>query len=116
MQIQLTAPSIWLADKAVDFRKSITGLTECVIGDYGQTLENQIYIFYNRARDKLKILARHGNGSVLIYKSLDKKKFTIVKEEAGLIAMQQEQLAWMLAGLDWVEMSSFEEIKYEDYF
>ena len=116
MQIQLTAPCIWLADKAVDFRKSITGLTECVVGDYGQTLENQIYIFYNRARDKIKILARHRNGSVLIYKALDKKKFTIQSGEGGLISMQQEQLVWLLAGLDWVEMSCFEELKYEDYF
>ncbi len=74
MKIQLTAPTIWLATQPTDFRRSINGLSAMVINDYQQTLQDQVYIFYNRAKNKLKILARHRNGAVLVYKQFDKKK------------------------------------------
>ena len=33
-----------------------------------------IYVFYDRTKSKLKLLARHRNGVVLIYKRLDKNR------------------------------------------
>ena len=116
MQIQLKAPKIWLANEPVDFRKAINGLSELIVNHYNHRLENNIYIFHNRAKNKLKLLAYHRNGMMLIYKSLDKKKFTLKKEHGGLYELSEPQLSWLLAGLDWISMSEFDEIGYDDYF
>ncbi len=116
MQIQLTSPKIWLATEPVDFRKGINGLSELVSERFEQSLQDNVYIFYNRAKNKLKLLAYHRNGCLLIIKALDKKKFTLNESHLKLHELNQQQLAWLLAGLDWVSMSSFEELTYEDYF
>jgi len=116
MQIQLKAPKIWLASEPVDFRKAINGLTELVVKNFADRLDDHIYVFYNRSKNKLKLLAYHRNGTMLIYKRLDKKRFTLKRNESGLCEMSEEQLSWLLAGLDWVNMSEFNELKYDDYF
>lgn len=116
MQIQLKAPKVWVASKPVDFRKSINGLSECVVIQFSQKLEDNIYVFYNRRKDKLKLLAYHRNGAILIYKRLDKKKFHLKENSLGLYEITEQQMAWLLAGLDWIEMSHFKEVAYEDYY
>ena len=57
MQIKLTAPKIWMASEPVDFRKAIDGLSALVAKHFHQGLEDHLFIFYNRARNKLKLLA-----------------------------------------------------------
>lgn len=116
MQIQLKAPKIWLATEPVDFRKAINGLSELVSQHFGQGLENNMYVFYNCRKDKLKLLAHHRNGAMLIYKQLDKRKFTVNVADGQLHEINQQQLSWLLAGLDWIGMSQFEELTYDDYF
>ena len=116
MQIQLRAPKIWMANESVDFRKAINGLSELVVNHFNHRLENNVYIFHNRARNKLKLLAYHRNGAILIYKCLDKKKFTLKEDTLGLYKIDEKQLSWLLAGLDWVEMSSLGAPNYDDYF
>ena len=116
MKIQLTAPTIWLATQPTDFRRSINGLSAMVINDYQQTLQDQVYIFYNRAKNKLKILARNRNAAVLVYKQFDKKKLTLSPDGDGLYKITDQQLCWLLAGLDWYTMSNFAEHLYEDFF
>lgn len=116
MQIQLKAPKIWLATKSVDFRKAANGLTELVVSQFNGRLEDHIYIFYNSSKNKLKLLAFHRNGVILIYKRLDKKMFTLKQDKAGIYEINEKQLSWLLAGLDWIGMSEFKENSYEDYF
>lgn len=116
MQIQLRAPKIWLANDPVDFRKSINGLSEIVAKHFNHHLAGNIYVFYNRAENKLKLLAQHRNGVVLIYKRLDRKRFTLKKDSSKLYEINDQQLSWLLAGLDWINMSEFKELSYEDYF
>ena len=116
MQIQLKAPKIWLASEPVDFRKAVNGLTELVVRHFPEGLDDHIYVFYNRGKNKLKLLARHRNGEMLIYKRLDKKQFALTRNESGLYEITEQQLSWLLAGLDWINMSEFNELKYDDYF
>jgi len=116
MQIQLKALKIWIANEPVDFRKAINGLSELVGSHFNHRLENNIYIFHNRAKNKLKLLAYHRNGAILIYKRLDKKKFTLKKSSERLYEIDEKQLSWLLAGLDWMGMSSFAPLSYDDYF
>jgi transposase len=116
MQIQLKADQIWLANESIDFRKGVNGLCNHIISQFNRTVDGSIYIFYNHSKDKLKLLAHHRNGFMLIYKRLDKKKFTIKKNESGIIEINEKQLSWLLAGLNWVEMSEAHELVYDDYF
>jgi len=116
MQIQLKAAKVWLATEPVDFRKAINGLSELVSTHYNHRLDKSIYVFHNRAKNKLKLLAYHRNGAMLIYKQLDKKRFTLTDNGSGLVELNELQLSWLLAGLDWVDMSAFETLTYDDYF
>jgi len=116
MQIQLRAPQIYLANQCIDFRKGVAGITEIVVGDYEKKVDEGIYIFYNRHKNKLKLLSYHRNGSVLLYKQLHKKKFTVKEDEADMVTITEEQMTWLLAGLDWVSMSEWEECHYTDYY
>lgn len=116
MQIKLSAPKIWLATESVDFRSGINKLSEYVVTHFDRGLEDHLYIFYNRSKDKLKLLAQHRHGMMLIHKQLHKKKFTLAHDDSGLIEMSEKTLSWLLSGLDWVMMSGFPEEDYDDYF
>jgi len=116
MQIELKAPKIWLASEPVDLRKSINGLSAIVLQHFKQRLDNHIYVFYNRSKTKLKLLAYHRNGAMLIYKQLDRRKFTLHTDDKLLCEITAQQLSWLVAGLDWVNMSAFDELIYDDYF
>lgn len=115
MQIQLKSNKIWLASEPVDFRKAIDGLGALVCQHFKHKLDDSIYIFYNRSKNKLKILSYHRNGMMLIYKRLDNRRFTFKQDSTGLYAVDAKQLSWLLAGLDWVEMSVHKELTYDDY-
>ena len=76
-----------------------------------------IFVFRNRKKDKLKLLAWHGNGFILLYKRLEKDKFTGVAAEGELtVALNEKQLSWLLAGLEWDKMSHWDTLSYDDYY
>lgn len=108
MQLKLSGKEILLAQEAVDFRKAIDGLCGLIKGIEAE----KIYIFYNKARNKLKILGWHRNGFILLYKRLEKRKFVIGRNKR----LDAQQLSWLLAGLDWEEMSNWGELKYKDFY
>lgn len=116
MMLKLSSPQIWLATQAVDFRRSIDGLCEIVQANFSINLKESIFIFFNRDRKKVKILTWHKNGFVLVYKRLEKGCFKLGKTEDGLMALDEKQLSWLLAGLDWISMSSWNELEFDSYF
>ncbi len=115
MQLTLHSNQIWIGREAVDFRKAIDGLCSVVIEQFGHNPQQGIYIFYNRGRDKIKVLGWHRNGFVLIYKRLEHGRFHIVKQSDDVVMLDAKQLSWLLAGLDWPLMSNWEELNYDDY-
>jgi transposase len=116
MQIKLSSPKIWLATQAADFRKSIDGLSEIIHSHFDLNLQESIFIFYNQGKNKIKLLAWHGNGFVLIYKRLERGRFTLQMSEQGLLELDEKQLSWLFAGLDWYSMSHWRELTYENTF
>ena len=116
MEITLNAPKIWLASEPVDFRKAMDGLAEVLASTFHQPLGPDVVVFYNRARNKLKLLAKHRLGCVMIYKRLDRGRFTVLKNQQGLYALTPRQLSWLLAGLDWQAMTDSETLAFDDYF
>lgn len=116
MQIQLKAPVIWFYNCAIDFRKSIDGIVTLIHTQLNQNPAQGIYIFFNRNKDKLKILAWHGNGFVLLYKRLECGKFTILdNKDVQSVTLDEKQLSWVLAGLDWEKMRNWNQLEFDEY-
>lgn len=97
MQLTIQAASIWVCTHPVDFRKSIDGLMEVVMSGLTVDVKNHIFLFHNRSRDKIKLLA------------------FIRANEGDKLSITQQQLSWLLAGLDWINMSEWGELEYNDY-
>lgn len=115
MQLTIQAPSILLCTKPVDFRKAIDGLVDIVLSDLNVEPRTNIFIFYNRGRDKIKVLAWHKNGFVLLLKRLEKGQFFSALDEADLASITPQQLSWLIAGLNWVAMTEWGELEYRDF-
>ncbi len=64
----------------VDMRKSIDGLAALVENNLElNPMEDAVFVFCNRGRDKIKILYWENNGFVLWYKRLEKQRFKWLK-------------------------------------
>jgi len=75
-----------------------------------------IYIFYNRTRDKLKILIWHTNGFLMLYKQCEKCKVKLtLKKLEGCRHLTEQEFHWLLAGLDWQSMSKWDSLDFEKF-
>lgn len=116
MQLQLYGNKIWLYRKPIDFRKSITGLSTLIVTDMQRNPQEGIYIFYNRYCDKVKCLSWHKNGFILLYKKIEKNRFSFAfNKESGVIEMSVQEVGWLLAGLQWQKMRDWRELNYEKF-
>ncbi len=79
--------------------------------------DGSVYVFYNRAMDRVKCLFWDKNGFVLYHKRLERGRFKMggAKGKAHCLISQQ-QLDWLLAGLDFRLMSEFPELDFTHYF
>lgn len=58
-----TLQQIYLATKPVDMRLGIDGLSALIVQQLGQTpRDGTAYVFTNRARNRIKLVAWDGNG------------------------------------------------------
>jgi transposase len=114
VNLTLEASSILLCTQPVDFRKSIDGLIDVIVAALDRDPKKGIFIFYNRTQTKLKILAWHHNGFVLLLKRLEKNRFFNLQNDTA-ITVTPVQLSWLLAGLDWITMTKFGALTYDDF-
>src|SRR5688500_6132083 len=111
MQPQLYGKKIWLSKRSIDFRRSIDGLSNVIVNDLKYNPQEDIYLFYNKAKDKIKCLSWHKNGFVLLYKRLEKGRFYFeFNKEQGVFEMRTEEIGWLLAGLEWQKMRHWYEL------
>jgi transposase len=92
MQLQLYGNKIWLYRTAIDFKKSIDGLNYLINQEMRQESKSGIYLFYNRAMDKIKCLSWHKNGFILFYKRLEKGRFNFVFNKKEGVAYSSAKL------------------------
>lgn len=90
----------YVYSEAVDMRKSIDGLSQIVAAAMGMNpLSGQVFVFIGRRRDRAKLLVWDRHGFWLLYKRLERGRFSDpARLAAGGIAMS-ELVAW-LDGID----------------
>lgn len=102
--IGLTLPSLmFLSTRATDMRKSIDGLCGEVHNYLGcDSVDGSLFVFYNRRRDKLKLLFWDRDGYWVLYKRLESGTFQTPLFEEGVarVSLDGEQLQLILAGID----------------
>ena len=92
---------VYLAIGATDMRKQINGLASIVQDLLGEELFSEnLFVFCNRARDRIKILYWNKNGFCLWLKRLEKQKFRWPNNEKEVLEIKSTALEWLLAGLD----------------
>ena len=102
--IGLTLPTtIFLSARATDMRKSIDGLCGEVHNFLGRkSLDGSLFVFYNRRRDKLKLLFWDHDGYWILYKRLEGGTFQmpLTTTDTSCIELGSSQLQLILAGID----------------
>ena len=109
---------VYLCLQLVDMRKAINGLSVSVIDLLNkESTSGHLFIFFNKNKDKVKILWWDKNGYIIHYKRLEKGHFKIPKGlENKSMNIGSKQLNWLLAGLDFNLMNEFSDLNYSDYY
>jgi transposase len=109
--------SIYVASERVDFRKAINGLAALVLEHFAKAPQDgSVYVFYNGDYTRVKCLFWDKNGFVLYHKRLERGRFKLKGRREEVMSISQEQLSWLLAGLDFCLMDEFSHLNYTDYF
>ena len=92
---------IFLARGATDMRKQIDGLAALVEHVLEQDpFSGHLFVFCNRARDRVKILYWESSGYWLLHKRLEAGRFTWPDSETPSTALTATELHALLGGLD----------------
>jgi transposase len=92
---------VYLHRDPVDFRAGINGLS--ILVEQAMALNpmaQALYVFGNRRRDRIKILAWDRAGFWLLTKRLDADYFVWPKDGADVFELSVDQLHWLLDGID----------------
>jgi transposase len=97
-------PRIYVAKSAVDLRWGIDRLAGLVVEHFGKSpRDGALFVFVNKARNRLKILFYDATGAWLLYKRLDRSRFPLpvtLDANATHIAVSAEELTLLLRGLE----------------
>lgn len=108
---------IYVNLSAIDMRKSIDSLSALVLKEFNQDPQcGHLFIFFNRCRDKAKVLFWDRNGYVLHYKLMEKHRFIVPSANQNQMVITETQLNGLLAGLNFEIMGDFTEIEYDKIF
>ena len=93
---------VLLCTTPTDMRKSIDGLC-CLVQDVlaDSPVNGTVFVFCNRGRDKLKLLYWDANGFCLLYKRLEKGRFSFPTHTTQL-SLQAGELRDLLSGLSFL--------------
>ncbi|MNZ18427.1 IS66 Orf2 like protein [compost metagenome] len=93
---------VYLYPKPVDFRKSIDGLTALVELDIKVAVFDPVlFVFLNKARNRIKVLYWERNGFCLWLKRLEAERFKTSPDASDeAIVLTVQELNWLLDGFD----------------
>jgi hypothetical protein len=99
----LNVPStvaIYVYTRHADLRKGFDGLSGLVRDQFqADPLDGSLFLFFNRRRDRLKILHWDGSGFWLYYRLLEAGTFEVLSGEGPCLKIDATQLAMLLGGV-----------------
>ena len=107
-------PVVYLCRDIVDFRKGINGLSILVEDTLlRDPFSEQLFVFCNRRRDRVKILYWERSGFCMWQKRLEKARFKWPrKADSDVIILSGQQLNWLLDGYDVMRFKPRERLHY----
>jgi transposase len=97
--------SIHAAIEPVDFRKGFDGLVAIVRDAWSQDpFGGVVFCFFNRWRDRVKLLVWDSNGFWLLYKRLERGTCQKLSGRGARVELDRAQLSMLLEGLDTTRM------------
>ena len=112
------AENVFLYRDPVDMRKGAAGLAALVSLELGRDpADHSLYVFCNRARDKVKLLVWHLNGYWVLYKSLEKQRFHWPDWFDGdSITLDHQQLDYLIDGYNLNGMRPHKKVTFAHAF
>ena len=119
-----TQVKVFAALGPTDMRKSFDGLVGIIEKELGQQVESgDLFLFFNRKRDRLKVLCFTGDGLLILYKKLEAGTFEPLRGPADVddpgnedsphstpyLTLRGRDLALLLEG---IELSSVKQRKW----
>ena len=94
---------VFLCAQPIDFRKAHDGLCALVRDRFGDDpFSGDVFVFHNKARDRVKLLLWDRNGFWLLYKRLEKGTFPFdATGEGERVEIDRARLAMILEGMEW---------------
>jgi len=88
-----------------DMRKSFHGLEGIIETQLGKQIEDgDLFLFFNRRRDRLKVLFFTGDGTVILYKRLERGTFEALgrgeEEASDCLTLSLDDLRLLLEGIE----------------
>jgi len=93
----------YLYNGATDMRRTFNGLTVLVRTELGRSpLNGDVFIFFNKHRNQLKMLLWEGDGFGIYQKRLEKGTFELPKQgsDSPGMPLTHQQLLFILQGID----------------
>ena len=92
---------IFIAAQPTDMRRSFDRLAEETRRVIGQDpLAGHFFVFFNRPRDRVKILVWERGGFVIWYKRLEEGFFKLPSAKDGVIELDAAELTLILEGIE----------------
>ena len=106
--------TVHLWREAIDFRKGINGIVVLIESQLQMDpFSMHLFTFTNKRRDKIKILYWELSGFCLWQKRLEKERFKWPLHMRGpVISLSEEQLDWLLDGLDLKHLTPHAALEY----
>ncbi len=112
----IPATKVYLSANAVDMRKSYDGLSVLVQNNFGgDPLNGSMFVFYNKNKDRLKILYWYINGLCIWQKRLEQGRFVLPKMNGTQVTLEVTtyQLQGLMQGIDCWQVKEAKVLNYK---
>lgn len=109
---------VYIYHEQVDMRKSIDGLVLLIVEALKLDPQSKaMYLFRNKAGDKIKAVIWDGDGFILLYKRRERGRFIFPKEiTESYYEIDADLFNWLRKGFDFYALKHHPELKYSAYY
>ena len=108
---------IWLYPAVVDFRKQLNGLMVLIVDALDKDpASGELFLFRNRAGNKLKMVYFDASCFWLLYCRLEKGCFKLPDPTADVVTLSHTQLQWLLSGINFMTQKVKKPHKIKHYY